>query len=226
MAAQGYMPRGDGAFMGWAGTFLEYLQAHTAALGLEAAEAAAIAGAVAGYEAALAAHQTARQQAAAAKEVKNTARAAAESAIRAAVRRIQADPSVNNTQRAALGITVRDTVRTPNIAAITSRPLGRVDTSQRLRHTIAFVDEAAPHRRAKPAGILGCEIWLAVTPAGQPVPADLSELRFLGLATASPFAAAFTGTQAGQTAHYLLRWVKAAGIQGPWSETVSATIVG
>ena len=34
-----------------------------------------------------------------------------------------------------------------------------VECGQRLQHTIAFTDEATPTRKAKPAGVLGAEIW-------------------------------------------------------------------
>jgi hypothetical protein len=36
--------------------------------------------------------------------------------------------------------------------------------------------------------------------------------------------ASFGGTDAGKTAHYLLRWVNPTGEKGPWSETATATI--
>ena len=40
-----------------------------------------------------------------------------------------------------------------------SRPLGKVDTSERMRHRISYWDEATPNKRAKPRHALGCEIW-------------------------------------------------------------------
>jgi len=143
------------------------------------------------------------------------------------VRQFQASTTISDAQRAAMGITVRDVVATH--AAGTgqaTRPVGVVDTSQRLRHEIRFTDETTPTRRAKPKGVMGCEIWVKVVPVGEPAPTDATGMQFLALDTASPYIAEFDGSQAGKTAHYMLRWVGTQGEKGPWSETVSATIVG
>ena len=99
-----------------------------------------------------------------------------------------------------------------------------VDTSQRLRHEIRFADEASPTSRAKPAGIMGCEIWVKVSATGEAAPSSADELSFLSLDTASPYIAEYDGANGGKTAHYMLRWVKSGGEKGPWSETISATI--
>jgi len=45
-------------------------------------------------------------------------------------------------------------------------------------------------------------------------------------ATATPYLVELDPTKAGQTAHYLGRWVSTRGDTGPWSETVSATVTG
>jgi hypothetical protein len=92
-----------------------------------------------------------------------------------------------------------------------------------LTHEIRFVDAANPSRRARPHGVIGCEIWVKV---GDPAPAAESELTFLGLDTHSPYVAEYTMAEAGKTAHYRLRWVFTNGEKSPWSEIESATIAG
>jgi hypothetical protein len=180
------------------------------------------------FEVAFNAHNTAAQAASAAKETKNTNRSTAEETIRSIVRQIQANPDVTDAQRAGLGITVKNTdvVSTSAAALGESRPVGAVDTSQRLRHEISFRDESTTISRAKPKGVMGCEIWVAVKAAGEAAPSDPSSYSFVALDTATPYVTEYTGTDAGKTAHYILRWVKTTGDKGPWSETVSATIVG
>lgn len=37
--------------------------------------------------------------------------------------------------------------------------------------------------------------------------------------------AEYEGKNGGKTAHYLLRWAMKSGDKGPWSKTLSATIV-
>ena len=141
------------------------------------------------------------------------------------MRRLQASPAVSDEERKALGITVRDTTPTGISAAVAAatRPVGMVSTAQRLRHEIRFFDEATPTSRAKPDGVMGCEIWVKI---GTTPPADSSECTFLALDTASPYTAEYPGAAAGKTAYYMLRWVTTRGDKGPWSETLAATIAG
>jgi len=80
-------------------------------------------------------------------------------------------------------------------------------------------------------------------------PSDPGERKFLLLSARTPAVAEFTGrtldtrrgsaaslrlkhgvfpresrADAGQTAHYMLRWLSTRGEAGPWSETASATV--
>jgi hypothetical protein len=99
-----------------------------------------------------------------------------------------------------------------------------VDTSERLRHTIHFTDEASPpNSKKKPVGVIGCEIFIKID--GAP-PADEKECDFLSLNTQTPYVAEFEGDQAGKIAHYLMRWRTKDGSSSAWGDTVSATITG
>ena len=170
---------------------------------------------------ALVANVTAQQAAKSATQQKNIDRAAAVSVVRALVGRLQASAAVDDTERAALGITVPDTEPTPT-GPPTSSPIATVDCRQRLEHSIDFMDENTPTRKAKPAGVMGAEIWVKVD---DPPPVDPeTDLRFLGLDTRTPYLAQYNGADGGKRAHYMLRWVNAKGDKGPWSETVSVTI--
>jgi hypothetical protein len=102
-------------------------------------------------------------------------------------------------------------------------PIGTVDTSLRLRHTINWRDAAANGNKRRPRGVLGCEIWVKV---GDPMPGDHNDCRFLTVGIATPFIAKFEPENVGKTAHYMLRWLMRDGSTSSWSETVSATITG
>lgn len=91
----------------------------------------------------------------------------------------------------------------------------------RLQHTIHFTDESTPTRRAKPAGVIGAEVWVKVD---GPPPVDPGELEFLAVDTRAPYTRDYAGPQGGKPAHYMLRWVNSKGETGPWSETATATI--
>ena len=215
-----YIPPADAAFDTWATNFVNYVLANFAALGLGAGDIAAVGTAHPAWTAAYTAHTAAQAAAQAARQTKDDARSTLETAIRSLTRSLQASASVDDTERQALGITVPDTVGTP-AAVPATRPVVTVDTGQRLRHVIAFADEATPTRKAKPAGVMGVEIWVKI---GDPPPTDPNELTFLSVDTRTPYTAEYAGADGGKTAHYMLRWVNTRGDKGPWSETASATI--
>lgn len=219
-----YLPASDNDFLAWATNFAVYAGAHLAELGIGLPDISPITIGRTGFETKLSDNVTAQQAAQSARQAKDASRDTLETAIRQLVRQLQASSAVDDAERAALGITVRDAVRTMAAGGIGSRPIGMVDTSQRLRHEIRFSDESTPTSRAKPAGVMGCEIWVKVAPTDQAPPASADELSFVAMDTASPYIVEYDGADGGKTAHYMLRWVKTNGEKGPWSETISATI--
>lgn len=219
-----YIPGSDTGFQAWVNNFATYAGAHLVELGIALPDIMPILAGRADFDTKMSANVTAQQAAQSARQAKDVSRDALESLIRVLVRQLQASGDVDNSERAALGITVPDTIRTTAAGGISTRPVGVVDTSQRLRHEIRFTDEATPTRRAKPAGIMGCEIWVKVAAVGEAPPASADELSFISMDTASPYIVEYDGADGGKTAHYMLRWVKSSGEKGPWSETISATI--
>ena len=215
-----YIPGGDAEFSTWQANFVTYANANLAALGLVAADLTPIVAAQPTWTASLTAHVAAQANAQSKRAAKDASRTALETLIRALVRRLQASPAVNDAERQSLGINVRDTTPTTAGAPI-SRPVVKVDSSQRMRHVIAFADAATPTRTAKPAGVMGAEIWVKI---GDPVPTDPNQCTFLALDSRTPYTADYAGADGGKTAHYMLRWVSTNGDKGPWSETASATI--
>lgn len=215
-----YLPGSDADFSAWVDNFIAFANDNLAALGLTAADLTPVQTPHSAFKIALPANIAAQTQALSARQTKDDTRSATEDGVRPLVARLQASSVVTDAQRQSLGITVRSGTRTA-AAAPTSRPVATVDTSQRLQHTISFVDELTPTSRAKPDGVSGCEIWAKV---GSPAPADPRELNYLATDTRSPYTAEFGGGDAGKVVYYMLRWVNTRGDRGPWSQTVSATI--
>jgi len=222
--AKDYIPASDTEFLAWAANFVTYSGAHLVELGIGPPNIVPIAAGRADFDTKLSANVTAQQAAQSARQAKDDSRDTFETAIRQLVRQLQASGKVDDAERAALGITIPDTTRTVAAGGINTRPIGAVDTSQRLRHEIRFSDEATPTKRAKPAGVMGCEIWVKVSATGEAAPSSADELSFVAMDTASPYTVEYDGANGGKTAHYMLRWVKSGGEKGPWSETISATI--
>lgn len=214
-----YIPGPDANFNAWLANFVTYANANLAALGLVAADMTPVTTSQTAWSTGFTNHIAAKAAAMAAKQTKDETRAAVVAAVRPLVRRLQASASVSDAERAALGITVPSASGT--IGAPTSRPLVSVECGQRLQHTLRFVDENTPTKKAKPAGTMGVEIWNKV---GTTPPAGESELRFVAVDTNAPFVVNFESADGTKTAYYWLRWVSPTGERGPWSEQASATI--
>lgn len=110
-----------------------------------------------------------------------------------------------------------------NKRAPATRPVARIDTSQRLLHMIHFADESTPEKKRAPEGVFGCEIYRKID--GAP-PADIKDCVFVALDRQTPYLCAYDVSDAGKTAHYVLRWRMTDDSTGPVSEMVSATITG
>lgn len=132
------------------------------------------------------------------------------------------NPKVTDADRVRMGITVRSNSHTATPPP-DSFPVGSINFSLRLQHSISFFDQASAHSNAKPEGVSGCEIYLKVD--GE-APKSMDEMHFQGTCSASPFVVKFDATKAGKIAYYWLRWVNRKGEAGPWSTVVSAMIVG
>jgi hypothetical protein len=220
--ATDFIPGSDADFNVWMRNFLNYANANPTALGIIADDLTPLQEAATDFETNLDASIAAQASAQGAVRKKDDSRVTLEALLRPFARRLQATATVKDSHRQSLGLNVKSTTRTA-AAVPTSRPVATVDTSQRLRHVISFVDEQTPGSRAKPAGVMGCEIWVKVGPTP---PLDVSECRYLATDTATPYTAEYDGADGGKIAHYLLRWVNTRGERGPWSQTVSATITG
>lgn len=149
---------------------------------------------------------------------KDAARVAITEALRSTYGDIP-QSALTNEDRNTLRLEARNTARTPSPVPNT-RPVGQVNTSNRLEHVISFTDDGGAH--ARPKGVRGCQIWCKV---GEPV-VNLDELSYLGTDTSSPFIQRYGVDKAGKTIHYWLRWENTRGEVGPWSNVVTATVTG
>lgn len=239
-----YIPRPDGDFSAWLEQYWEYLKFWWDKQGLDTAELAALELAVQEWRVAYPAHTTAQAAAEGARQAKDSARTALEQQIRPITRFVQSWPKTTDANRAEMGITISGTSRTPG-GGPTTRPLAIVDGAQRLTHQLRLVDESTPTRRARPAGVLGAEVWVKLAePNGQSANGQMVKLKavdadaspaaaaagdpanftFLTMTTKPSFRATFKPAEGGKTAIYMARWVNTRGEKGPWSEIATATV--
>ena len=218
-----YIPAADGEFFLWQKNFITFLDAHGLGLGVPQSIIDQCDGGQPGFENSYTNLTTVRAQAKVATEQKDTARGDLENAIRAAVKIMQASPNMSDYVRREFGLPIpKDRAPVP---APTSCPVARVETAQRLEHDVYFTDAATPTRRGKPNAAMVCEVWRAVTDQNAPTPQDPANFELIGAPGASPFTVACDPAEAGKQAYYLLRWTNRTGGNGPWSETVAATVV-
>jgi hypothetical protein len=215
-----YIPTQDPDFNNWAKNFASYVNANFAALGLTAAQNTSLQNAITDWTGKYGGHVSAHAAANAATQAKDISRTGFETIARGLAHSIQANLSATKDQKAAAGLTVRKETKTP-LPKPTTRPMADIDNKKRLEHTIHYFDEGNSIKKAKPFGVMGCELWLKI---GGAEPAGPSEVTYVAIDTKTPYRYQFAGADGGKTAHWMLRWINKRGEAGPWSETISVTI--
>lgn len=216
-----FLPRSDEAFELWRAAFDKYLKENLSALGLTAAETAALNALQTAWQSALPAVANTKAAYDAAIALKNDLRQQLEDALRAIVQQIQSNPATTDEQRAGLGITIPDETRT-RTPPPTTRPVGWVETDP-LQNTINFRDITTPNSKAKPPGARGCQLWFFIGPAA---PTDMEQYDFLATDSQTPYVHGLDMADVGKTVSYRLRWVNNRDEPGPWSDVITATITG
>jgi hypothetical protein len=128
-------------------------------------------------------------------------------------------PPVTNEERTAMGIPVRDVIRTP-----LGEPTEMVDFSFRLktfRQQEIHFKVVGADSKAKPYGSNGAAIsWVAADKAVTSV----EELTRHDLATRTPYVMHFTDEERGKVVSVAMQWVNRKSQKGPWSQIQTAIV--
>ncbi len=216
-----YIPVSDQDYDQWLTNFVTYARDHQAELGLSDTDLAPLLASYPDWQTRWSELQAAQVTVETARQSKTDQRQITEDQARTLATIIQANPAVTDSQRVALQITVKSTTRSPSPVP-TTRPLPRLEQTGRLQHTIHFVDETTPTRKAKPNGVRGCQIWVFI---GDTAPLNPEAFQYLGTDTRTPYVNSFEPEEGGQLAHYYLRWVNTRDEPGPWSTPIQGLIV-
>lgn len=214
-----YIPAQDGLLDTWALNFATVITANPAAYGLLAADATIITNAQVAYHAAyilLTSPSTKTPSNVAAKDIQ---KASSLITFRTYAQLIQSNTAVTNSNKAAAGLTVRSTARTP-IPAPTTNPVLTLASQQVGVANIGYADAASPTTKAKPFGAIQLEIWVDVPATGSP---SLANATFIGLETKSPISFETPSGGVGKTIGIWSRWTTRRGLVGPWSAQLSIT---
>lgn len=217
-----YIPGADSGFDAFQTQYVTYFNANALTWGYGLPETGAMTTAQTNWNNSYNAHLAAVAAALAAKQLKDQRRTELTALIQLRSGQIQVNTATTDTHRANLGITIADTEPTP-VGPPTSNPVLQADTSNRLQIVVSFADEGTPTSKAKPAGVVGCEIWMKIDGAA---PTDLDDCEFVTLDSRTPHTVVFDGADAGKPVHFIGRWQSTRGDKGPISETVSATVPG
>ena len=205
------IPSSEGKFDAWIRHFVKQVQEHPSEYRIGEGRTKQVNELLAQWETDYSDAVAARDAAKAATSRKDRIRDELTNEARAAARLIQANDRVTNAAREAAGLPVHKTTRTP-IAVPTTWPIGFIMSTDRLELTLSYADSATPTRRARPAGVKGCEIYFLV---GNEAPQNPAEYRFISLSTRTPERFVLDAADAGKIANYLLRWVNTKGQTGP-----------
>ena len=181
-----YIPTNESEKVLWLENFAAWLTANGATHGFSAAEITAISTVAADASTAFTDNVTAQATAKAATATKNTTLSAAVELARDDAQRLQKDPNTTDADRAAAGITIRDTTptSTPALDVLTiPPPLLLLDFSARQQITVHWgTNPANEHLNHRPAGTIGCQIQTA----RGGIPAEQSAWVILETDTESP----------------------------------------
>jgi hypothetical protein len=156
------------------------------------------------------------------RQAKRDARKAYQKSVRTFIKsKINNNTAVTNADRDALGLTVYDNTRTkkpvPNYA-----PFVKVETIAHLLHRLRITDPNNPLTRSKPAGASGMRVYIYI---GTAAPTDFSMYTFYGIATRFLYDIAFSGSDVGKSAWYIVQYEGFRGDAGPLSLPASAIVI-
>jgi hypothetical protein len=222
-----YIPQPDTLMLAWADKFSEKITATPGAYGLMASDASAIAAAVNLFDAALQRVLDPATKTKSTVAAKNAKKAAMLVTLRQYAQTIKRNLGVSNEAKIDLGLHINDVGPSP-IPAPTTFPVLAVDSDAPFVQRVEFHDSTTPERKAKPAGVTGMMLAVAVVAAGAtpPAPPPPNEVPVRGIVTRQPHRVTFSAGDRGKVAFYYGCWVTGAALTGPWSAVAQLSIAG
>lgn len=222
MSSAYYLPASLGAFQTWLSNFYTNANASPTTYGLTAGQMTTLNGLKTTFDTNYAISTDPGQRTPVA--VANTQMAF--EAVRANVQFLvgvaQASGLIDAGAAALLGITYRDTSKTP-IAAPTAVPELAVEQITPLA-TVMRIKELGSLGNALPLDCVGYEVAMSIAPVTPPM--DPAALTIIGQGTRRFFTQSYDGADVGKAAYFAVRYVTAKNLKGPWSNIITTTIVG
>lgn len=216
-----FIPAPDDTFDTWQAKFATWCQLNGATHGLSSDQLTALAALQVAWGYSWTGFQNMETAFHSATQDKTLKRDPYEALCRACAVVINGNATTTNTDRSDAGLTVRADGRTPAPVPDTAPTMQKIDTSSRLILRLFFADSATPDKRAKPAGVHGCDIRQQI---GGTAPTDPAAMHQVAMETRSPYRADYDVADIGKTVYFALRWLNTRGEPGPWSEFFTAVV--
>lgn len=222
-----YIPPKDADFANWSANFAATIAANPSFFGLVTADATAITAADAAFQTAYALAINPATRTSVTVNAKDVQKASTLIVERTYAQIIQKNAGVSDANKAAAGLTVPKTSRTPIPAPGTAPILGYVGSTPGVT-TLNYKDTSTPTTKGKPFGALQLELWYDIPPVDatthvQGTP-ELANAIFAGLFTKAPLAFAPPGGNTGKTMGLWGRWTTRRGLTGPWSAELDVIV--
>lgn len=216
----------DALFSTWLTNFSTLITASPSTYGLVTGDAVAIAAQDTAYQAALLLATDPSTRTAVTIAAKDSAKAAALFVVRPYTVAISNNAGVDDSDKTAVGATVRKTPPTP-VPAPTALPLVSLLSAQPLLAFIKVVDSATPMSKQKPFGSIGVQLFSSI---GTVAATDPDQLSYVKTATKLPTTLDFSSGNVGKVCSLAARYVTRGGNGGeakvgPWSAITSFNVI-
>jgi hypothetical protein len=216
-----YVPSRDANLANWADNFATLIAAAPALYGLTAGDSVTISAAQAAFAAAYAVVTSPSTKTAEAVSAKNTAKILMLQTLRPYAQQIGLNAGVASSDKIALGINPRTSTPSPVSAPVTN-PVLVFQSAGNLTLILRYRDSAAGVSvKAKPYGVMTCEVYAKVS--GTPV-VDAADLLHVASATKTPLTVVRGAEDAGKQLYIAARWKTRTGLVSPWSPIVNFTV--
>jgi len=220
MAAGPYIPAKNAQYQAWLLNFSTVITANPANYGLTSTDASNIAAAYTTWHNAYVAATTAATRTSVTVAAMATAKASSLITARTYAQIIQNNAGVSDANKAAAGLTVRATGRTP-IPAPTNVPILSIATLQVGVTQVNYRNSANPTSKQKPYGAIQVQYVWYVAPTVPPVDGDAATSS--AIASKSPFLFNTPSGATGKAIYMFARFQTRRGLVGPWSAALNFT---
>lgn len=216
----------DSLFADWLLNFSTLLTASPTTYGLTSGDATTVATLQSAYATALATATTPSTRTADTIAAKDSAKSAALAGVRPLNQRISQNASVADSDKVAIGGTVKVSPPTPIPPPLTFPVLG-IDSQTAGVVNMSYKDSATPTSKAKPFGAFGMQLARNI---GTTFATDPAQCAIIGVITKSPLVDTYDVTDSGKKITYFARWQTRGGPGGqaqfgPWSAPVQTVAV-